>query len=372
MQPRRLGHAAATRNARRVLLLPPQPWVAGPDDEPAASPAFESVFTRLSELGFDLDILNPLGKPFNPLTGRHALYSGLDPLRALHVLLRERRYDAVMAVGEAPALLPLLLRRLAGFSPRIIAADVALAGGWAMRDRVLNQVVPRLDGLILLGRNQVAHVEARWKPRGLIRFIPLQIDTDFYAPTDFVADGPLLTVGDDVGRDYDTLLAAVEPLDIPILAKTRAPAITGSTHPRLETVSGRLNWRRYRDLIARARCVVVPLVPTIHASGVNSILEACCLGKALIVSDSPGIRDYVVPDETALVVPCGDASAMRTAIRRLMDDEGLCRRLGSAARTFVVANSSYDAVAARTADLLRAVIDRQPAANRANEAARTS
>jgi len=121
-------------------------------------------------------------------------------------------------------------------------------------------------------------------------------------------------------------------------------------------VSERLAAPAYRELLRQAQFVVVPLRPMITASGIGTVLESMALGKALIVSDSPGIRDYVAHDETALVVPCGDARALRTAIERLLREPDTRARLGAAARGFIERHCTYNAHVAKLAAALRALV----------------
>jgi glycosyltransferase involved in cell wall biosynthesis len=190
-----------------------------------------------------------------------------------------------------------------------------------------------------------------------VRFIPLQVDTKFFSPGQTSPNGPILTVGDDGARDFPTLLRALDGLDVDLVAKTRQLSAAPTGLPRVQVISNRMRWPDYRALIASARFVVVPLVAVPHASGVNSVLEAMAMGKAVITCDSPGIRDYAIADRTALVVPCGDAEAMRSAILRLMTDDVLCERLGRCARQFVEQHCSYASVAEQTAAFVREVVE---------------
>jgi glycosyltransferase involved in cell wall biosynthesis len=61
-------------------------------------------------------------------------------------------------------------------------------------------------------------------------------------------------------------------------------------------------------------------------------LEAAAAGKPIVASDIGGLRDIVVDGETGLMVPPEDRPALIAAMRRLLADEGLRRRLGAAAR----------------------------------------
>jgi GT2 family glycosyltransferase len=56
-------------------------------------------------------------------------------------------------------------------------------------------------------------------------------------------------------------------------------------------------------------------------------LESLACGTALVTTDNGGCREYAVHEETALVVPARDARAMADAIRRLLDDDALAKRL---------------------------------------------
>ena len=72
-------------------------------------------------------------------------------------------------------------------------------------------------------------------------------------PSPFAPAGPILTVGDDQGRDYATLLRALDGLDTTLVAKTRLiPPDTAG----VRVVQERLTEDRYRGLFAEARFIV--------------------------------------------------------------------------------------------------------------------
>jgi glycosyltransferase involved in cell wall biosynthesis len=55
-------------------------------------------------------------------------------------------------------------------------------------------------------------------------------------------------------------------------------------------------------------------------------------GKAVIGTHPGGHEDMITDGEDGLLIPAGDSEALRAAITRLVEDEGLRRRLGEAAR----------------------------------------
>lgn len=61
------------------------------------------------------------------------------------------------------------------------------------------------------------------------------------------------------------------------------------------------------------------------------VIEAMAAGRPVVGSRIGGIPDIVADGETGLLVPPADATALRGAIRRLLDDSDLRERMGQAA-----------------------------------------
>ena len=306
--------------------------------------------------GIDVKLIDPLGWPWNPLANGHSLFRAIDPLRALRILCFERKADVVVTYFESGALLLLLLRGLFRFKAPIVVHDIGLTESWRLRERILDFVIPRADGLVFLGSNQVEYARRRWPTHGLLKSLKTDVDLDFYSPESIVSGEVILSVGDDVARDFQTLLDASRGIDAPFLIKSGRVEQDCAAYPNVTVLGSRLPHVDYRRLFAQALFVVLPLGPAIHASGVSTLVEAMAMGKALIVSDSGGIRDYVVPDETCLVVPCGDPVALRAAIQRLLDEPETRARLAANARRFVEQHCSAALQATELEDVFRRVI----------------
>ncbi|HVM18172.1 MAG TPA: glycosyltransferase family 4 protein [Gaiellaceae bacterium] len=82
--------------------------------------------------------------------------------------------------------------------------------------------------------------------------------------------------------------------------------------------------------------------------------EAMAHGKPVVAGAVGGLLDLVADGETGVLVPPGDADALRDALRRLLADAELRRRLGAAARERARERLSLEATAAATIDAYRA------------------
>jgi glycosyltransferase involved in cell wall biosynthesis len=321
---------------------------------PGKGPNPFTLYEILAENGIDSEIIDPYQRPWNVLAGRGTVLESLDPLRALRVLTGRRKIDIVVSVFEGGSVPLVLARRLMGFHAPVVLWDIGLTEAWRLRERLLDIAVPRVDGILVLSSNQKPYIESRWPRHGRAEIILHYVDTDFFQASEDAPGNYILAVGDDQGRDFATLVKAAEDLPTEIRIKTRLPVKRDAVRNANVTVlSERMSHEELRNLYAGACFFVVPLTETLNASGVSSVLEAGAMGKALIISETQSMRDFIVPDETCLVVPPDNPKALREAMIRLRTDGDLRRRLGAQARAFIEAKFATRPFAKNFAAALR-------------------
>jgi len=71
----------------------------------------------------------------------------------------------------------------------------------------------------------------------------------------------------------------------------------------------------------------------------NSVLEAAAVGVPMVVTEFPGVYDYLSHMENALVVPINDQRAISKAIEQVLSDDVLALRLSKGARALAVSLS---------------------------------
>jgi glycosyltransferase involved in cell wall biosynthesis len=85
-------------------------------------------------------------------------------------------------------------------------------------------------------------------------------------------------------------------------------------------------------MAAWAHCAV-GVVPSIWPEPLSlAAVEAMACGRPVVASAAGGLPEVVIDGETGLLVPAGDVDALRDALRALLSDPTLRRRLGEAAR----------------------------------------
>jgi len=89
--------------------------------------------------------------------------------------------------------------------------------------------------------------------------------------------------------------------------------------------------RTTRELAQLYSTAAVVVSPSLGECLSTVVLEAMCCGAAVVATDVGGIREQLDEDTGVIVPPC-DSAALACAICALLNDRGLGRRLGEAAR----------------------------------------
>jgi hypothetical protein len=138
-------------------------------------------------------------------------------------------------------------------------------------------------------------------------------DAELAAPSS--SDGDVFAGGNSL-RDYGPLVAAATHIDAGVTIATKL--LDEPLPPNV--TAGPVSEERFFELLRNACAVVVPLAGrNDRTAGQQTYLNAMALGKVAIVTDSPGVREYVEDGRTGLVVPPGDADALAEALRWALD-----------------------------------------------------
>lgn len=298
----------------------------------------------LEDVGFDL---RPHGRSGGRAVAKardvveHRLgYPVQAPLRAIPDVARA---DVVVALLEQEGALASLLKGR-GVPPyartplmvwscwladEISRADPA--GRAAMHDRFRHA-----DLIAHLSRRETEIlVDAGFREDQLVA-MTYGVSDDYYHPgAEEERDLDLVAIGQDRGRDYATLFAAIEGTDLVLDLVCRPENLTGLTVPANVRVHGTVPHEQYRSMLRRTKVMAVPTRVLAYPTGSSVALEASASGCCIVATDTPAMSDYIDDGSAGLLVPPGDVAGWRETLLALRDDDERRRRLGDGARRSV-------------------------------------
>ncbi len=310
--------------------------------------------------------------------------AGMNPLadlaavRAVTRIYRDFRPDIVHHVAMKPVLygtlaarradVPCIVNALAGlgwmFSSRDAAARLLKPFVLAAFRRLLNRAGSRVvvqnpddhrlmakragvaDGRIAVIRGSGVDLEAfpaTAPPEGLpLVVLPARMLRD-KGVEEFVAAARLLK-----GRGRFALVGDTDEEN---------PAAVPVERLRAWHDEGAVEWWGFRSDMPRVlgESAIVCL-PSWREGMPKALMEAAACARPIVTCDVPGCREVVAEGENGLLVPRGDVPALAAALKRLIDDPELRRRLGERGRMRAEAEFSVESVAAQTLALYEALL----------------
>jgi len=112
-------------------------------------------------------------------------------------------------------------------------------------------------------------------------------------------------------------------------------------------------WGHRNDIVQVWAQSHVAVLPSWREGLPKSLLEAAACARPLIASDVPGCREIVLHGENGLLAPVRNSAKLAEAMRILLHDADLRRRMGLAGRAMVEQHFSEQYVAEQTLNLYR-------------------
>lgn len=140
-------------------------------------------------------------------------------------------------------------------------------------------------------------------------------------------------------RDYDLFFEAMEKLPYPGAIPTpkfedlrvhcsRFTRKLNELPPNVRVLDDDGSQEAMIRVLEGAKIIALPILGSSMIAGIGVYLNAMLLRKCLIISSIPGAAD-VLTDE-AILIPPDDVEALRSAIRRAWEDDGLRNRVAAA------------------------------------------
>jgi glycosyltransferase involved in cell wall biosynthesis len=288
---------------------------------------------------------------------------GAGVLLATYAFRNRRRYEVVLTDGEQVGLPLAMLTRLfgRGGTRHVMIVHILSVPKKARLIRVA-RLAGQIDRYISYCTAQTSFIrDAFGVPDSRIAQTPFMVDTRFFDIERVPAERRRMICSAGLERrDYPTFMHAVDGLDVDVVIAAASPWSKQHDSSADRPLPGNVEVRRLslfelRQLYAEAALVVMPLVDVDFQAGITTILEAMSMGHAVVCTRTPGQTDTIIDGETGVYVPPGDASALRAAIVRLLDDDREADRLGRNAREWAVARADIDVYATTLAHIVNGV-----------------
>jgi glycosyltransferase involved in cell wall biosynthesis len=273
-------------------------------------------------------------------------------------LPRLRHVDVIFSDGEHVGIpLAMAMTALRISTPHLVIGHRLSARGKTLVFRWLRPY-RRMDRILVHSPNQIDMARHGLKalvPR--LHVVPYGIDTDFWSPQPVLEREGLVVSAGREHRDYDSLLQACPQAEQLFIAdhsphsphaRRREPDAWPANVER--RALDRIDLRR---MYSQASVVVVPVIDTPFPFGITTLLEAMSMGKAIVVSDTDGLRGIVEDGRTGVIVPPGGVAQLREAIEGLLADPIKRRRLGEQARKEAIERFGLDIYVAELVGHLR-------------------
>lgn len=204
-------------------------------------------------------------------------------------------------------------------------------------DRSLLRTLRENSGLFVLSRPQVDLLsDAVGQDGPPVSFVRFGVDAQFFGYASYPEKPLVLSVGGDRDRDPGTLFAALADVRARFpAAEILVQSSSNLTPPVGVTLVRHFTHAELRAAYSRASAVVIATRSNLHASGMTVSLEAMATGRPVVITDSPGMSDYVMNGESGFTVRSGDASALSEAVVGLLHEPSAAAAMGRAARRLV-------------------------------------
>jgi glycosyltransferase involved in cell wall biosynthesis len=178
-----------------------------------------------------------------------------------------------------------------------------------------------------------------------VAYVPFGVDTDFWTPAPQGSgenEAYVLSVGNDMNRDYELLIGAWKP-EFPLLKIITSQLLPDKLPANIQVVKG--DWNRnlvpdeeIRAYYRNALFVITSLKETIQPSGQSATLQAMSCARAVILTRTSGLwaPEYLRHLQVCYLTRPGSQQDLQQAVTFLWRSPQEAKRLGGSAHRLVM------------------------------------
>lgn len=153
------------------------------------------------------------------------------------------------------------------------------------------------------------------------------IDIDFWKSKKENMIYDIMSIGNDMNRDFETLISAISSDDKVVLVTKKN---IRQVHNDAVTVLSGIENTEVRELYNKSRIIVIPSIALkTESAGLSCFLQALSCERPVIISDSPPFREIFKDGMHCLFYIPGSVDDLRKKIELLKNDEKLAKKIAT-------------------------------------------
>jgi glycosyltransferase involved in cell wall biosynthesis len=236
-------------------------------------------------------VLTLITLPIYKITGLHFAVA----LRILKIYKKEKfnDYDVLIATTTSLGVALSLLKKIGFIKSEIIFIVMGL--GDLMQNRVRNAFLQWFLSKVFvlsISKGEMNYVEQLANNNLKIEYLPFGVDVGFWCRGNGKTSEYVLSIGNDLNRDYELLISSWQVSFPELIIITRLEVKTDLDNVKI--IKGDWNEQylsdeKIRTYIQNANFIVIPVQQTSQPSGQSFCLQAMACEKAIIMSDINGL-----------------------------------------------------------------------------------
>jgi glycosyltransferase involved in cell wall biosynthesis len=294
---------------------------------------------RLNEFGLNVTYKeSPFNPPYNCISQLSRFLLGFSIIHYIYQIRSAQKADCIYTPVDPEGIVISIIRKLKLFKlntkPHIFTAfwlSHYLEKSKGLKLRLLKYFLRPVD-LFLVSTPSIKRIIQSYLdiPASRFSYHAHGIDIDFFTPTDTSTDNFIFCVGNDSHRDFRILNEIQYKL-----TGTRLVFATELRDKDLglrETSKLKIVHLKHKELLEyynRARFIIITIkMNCVTDSGMTTLKEAMCMGKAVIVSATDVMKELVENGINGLLAEPGNVNEMVEKINYLLDNPEVCKAIG--------------------------------------------
>ena len=308
---------------------------------------------------FDLNLVNKSNKVVRAIDHLTYSYFGLHFKTILTLLSRKNlntlnQFSTLVVTTNSLGFAFSFLKKFGFIKQNVLFIGMGVCDlmNNSVRKKSLEWLLKSIRTLVI-SKSELDYLNNTFAKNDEIYYIPFGVDTNFWLPIKketTIKSKYVLSIGNDLNRDYATLISSWEDFFPHLKIITSLPI--SSDKNNIEIISG--DWRsqllsdnEMLELIQNALFVVIPLKPTMQPAGQSVCLQSMACSKAVIISNIAGIwdKEELIDNKIIKLIPCNNIDFLSKTIQTFLANPKKVESMGREARKVVEKNYYVESMA---------------------------